>query len=50
MMPLPSNDLNRRATILLEEIESFRRHHPEVLDQLGIDIQVVFREDPEEML
>jgi hypothetical protein len=46
MSPLPqNNDFERRAVVLLEEIENFRRHHPEVLDRLGIEIAVSFREE-----
>jgi hypothetical protein len=45
MTPLPSNDLERRLLVLLDEIENFQRYHPEVLDRLGITIQVLLRED-----
>lgn len=41
------NDLERRAAVLLEEIENFRRYHPEVLDRLGIQIDVRFQDDGE---
>lgn len=45
MAPLPPDDLQRRAIILLDEIESLRRNHPEVLAQLGIDLKIHFHED-----
>lgn len=43
----PVEDLERRAVVLLEEIENFRRNHPEVLDRLGIEVTVGFRDDLE---
>ena len=42
LTPLPSDDLERRAIVLLEQIEDIRRFHPEVLDRLGIAFRVVF--------
>lgn len=39
--------LERRAVVLLEDIEDFRRYHPEVLDQLGIEIIIRFRDESE---
>jgi hypothetical protein len=33
--------------VLLEEIEKFRQYHPEVLDRLGVEIAVSFRDEPE---
>jgi hypothetical protein len=48
MSPLPQgNGLERRAAVLLEEIENFRRFHPDVLDRLGIQIEVRFQDDSE---
>jgi len=48
MSPLPAvDDLERRAVVLLEEIENFRRSHPEVLDRLGIEVTVGFRDELE---
>ena len=39
--------INGRAAVLLEEIENFRRFHPDVLDRLGIQIEVRFQDDSE---
>jgi hypothetical protein len=49
LTPKPAIDeLERRAVVLLEEVENFRRHHPEVLDRLGIEVEVRFCEDAEQ--
>jgi hypothetical protein len=46
MSPLRQDDtLERRAVVLLEEMENFRRHHLEVLDQLGVEVIIRFRDD-----
>ncbi|MCP1829120.1 hypothetical protein J2R76_005820 [Bradyrhizobium sp. USDA 4532] len=46
MSPLPQiDDLERKAVVLLDELENFRRHHPEVLARLGIEIAVRFQEE-----
>jgi hypothetical protein len=48
MSPKPeSDDIERRAVVLLEEIENFRRFHPEVLERLGIQVSVEFADDTE---
>jgi hypothetical protein len=48
LSPRPQgDDLERRAVVLLEEIENFRRHHPEVLDRLSIEIAVRFLSESE---
>jgi hypothetical protein len=47
-MPLPTDNLDRRLIVLLEEIDAFRRHHPEVLHRLGIEVEVSFRDEPED--
>jgi hypothetical protein len=35
------------AVVFLEEVENFRRHHPKVMERLGIEIEVRFRGEPE---
>jgi hypothetical protein len=47
MAPLPTSNVDRRLIVLLDEIDSFQRHHPEVLDRLGIEVRVLFRDEPE---
>ena len=43
--PLPEDDLERRAAVLLEQLEDMRRLHPGVFARLGIDVQIVFRDE-----
>ena len=45
MAPLPADDLERKAIILLEEIESLRQNHPEILARLGIEVIIHFHDD-----
>jgi len=45
LAPLPSDDLERRAIVLLQEIENFREKHPEVLLRLGIDVNILFKDE-----
>jgi hypothetical protein len=49
MAPLPSDEIERRFVVLLEELEEVRRFHPEVLDRLGIEVRVIFRDDPDSL-
>jgi hypothetical protein len=49
MMPLPVDNTRRRLMVLLDEIDNFQRHHPELLADLGIEIRVVFRDDGEDL-
>jgi hypothetical protein len=45
-LPLADDfDLERRLIILLEEIDVFQKAHPEVLDRLGIDVRISFRDE-----
>jgi hypothetical protein len=48
MTPLPTADVDRRLIVLLDEIDSLQRHHPEVLDRLGIEVRVLFRDELED--
>jgi hypothetical protein len=34
--------------MLLEEVEALRQNHADVLDRLGVEIQVVFKTPPDE--
>jgi hypothetical protein len=45
MAPLPSDDMERRAVVLLEQLEDIRRSHPEIFERLGIEVRVEFRDD-----
>jgi hypothetical protein len=45
MAPLPSDDIEPRAVVLLEQLEDIRRSHPEIFDRLGIGVRVEFRDD-----
>jgi hypothetical protein len=47
MSPRPQGDALRRAAVLLEEIENFRRYNPEVFERLGVRIEVRFQDDSE---
>lgn len=47
LAPLPTNDIERRAIVLLDEIDTLRRVHPDVLDRLGIVIDIKLRDDPD---
>jgi hypothetical protein len=42
-----SDELERRVIVLLEDLENVRRFHPDILDRLGIDIAVNFRDEGE---
>jgi hypothetical protein len=42
---LPDDDLDRRLVVLLDEIESFRRHHPEVFERFGVTVAVSFHDE-----
>jgi hypothetical protein len=45
MAPLPEDDMECRLVVLLDEIESFRRYHPDILQRLGVSIEVSFGEE-----
>ena len=47
LAPLPIDDIDRRAIVLLEEIDTLRRVHPDVLDRLGIVVEITIRDDPD---
>lgn len=47
MAPPPGDDIERRLLVLLDSIEDFRRNHSQLLDKLGIEIEVRIRESVE---